>query len=158
MIPALIWCTSKQNKNVQKLLINKLLTFALRQYATCNRAFTVIFCTVISLHICIQVASPFSLEHYFDIATTTCKKYACIKIYQLMLYQFMNSHATATASVSNTTILSILYMLQQAKESLQEIQVCSHTSSLRMGLVKIINHSMIITKPTALIMRRRYRR
>ena len=77
--------------------------------------------TALSLYVCIQRASPFSLEDYFDNATTTCKQYADIKTYQLMLYKFMDSHATA--NVSNITILSILFILQQARESLQEIQV-----------------------------------
>ena len=62
-------------------------------------------------------------SYHFNItnATAICKKYADIKIYQVMLYKFFDSQATA--NISNTTILSIVYMLQQAGESLQEIQV-----------------------------------
>ena len=64
---------------------------------------------------------PYHFNNTETNATIVCKEYADVKTYQYMLYQFLNSQATA--NVSNATILSIVYMLQQAGESLQEIQV-----------------------------------
>jgi len=49
-----------------------------------------------------------------------CKHYAEIKAYQYMLYQFLG---TQNSNISNVTILSIMYLLQNAGESLQTIQV-----------------------------------
>ena len=72
---------------------------------------------------CVQEEDSFSraLENYFNNATIICKEYAGIKTYQFMLYQLLRYQATAT--VSNATIISIVYLLQKAGESLQEIQV-----------------------------------
>ena len=40
-----------------------------------------------------------------------------------MLYQFLGYQYQGGANISNTTILSITYLLQKAGEILQEIQV-----------------------------------
>ena len=41
-----------------------------------------------------------------------------------MLYQFLDNQGTA--NIPNTTVLSIVYLLQEAGEYLQEIQVSSN--------------------------------
>ena len=53
--------------------------------------------------------------------TKTCEFYAGIKVYQYMLHQFLGIQNTS--NISNVTLLSILYLLQNAGESLQTIQV-----------------------------------
>ena len=66
---------------------------------------------------------PFSLDDYFsNITGRICREYADIKTYQVMLYQLLGHQ-----DVSNTSILSMVYFLQKARESLQEIQVSSST-------------------------------
>ena len=65
---------------------------------------------------------PYHFNNTKTNTTIVCKEYADVKTYQYLLYQFLNN-SQATANVPNTTILSIVYMLQQAGESLQEIQV-----------------------------------
>ena len=72
------------------------------------------------MYVYTQVAGPISDDTDFQ---TICKEYTDIKTYQFMLNR--SFECQATASISNTTILSIIYMLQQAGESLQEIQVSS---------------------------------
>ena len=52
---------------------------------------------------------------------TTCIHYTEIKAYQYMLHQFLGTQNTA--KITNATILSIMYLLQNAGESLQTIQV-----------------------------------
>ena len=42
-----------------------------------------------------------------------------------MLYQFLGNQGTA--NIPNTTVLSIVYLLQEAGEYLQEIQVSLNT-------------------------------
>ena len=69
-----------------------------------------------------QDKEPYCFNNTNATTTTTCKEYADIKTYQFLLYKFLDSQATA--NILNTDILSIVYMLQQARESLQEIQVC----------------------------------
>ena len=51
----------------------------------------------------------------------TCERYTEIKAFQYMLNTFL--HAQNTNSISNTSILSIMYLLQNAGESLQAIKV-----------------------------------
>ena len=51
----------------------------------------------------------------------TCERYAEIKAFQYMLNKFLR--AQNTNSISNTSILSIMYLLQNTGESLQAIQV-----------------------------------
>ena len=53
--------------------------------------------------------------------TATCRHYTEIKAYQYMLHQLLGTQTTS--NISNATILSIMYLLQNAGESLQTIQV-----------------------------------
>lgn len=53
--------------------------------------------------------------------TTACKRYAETKAYQYMLHKFLGTQNNE--SISNHTITSIMYLLQNAGESLQVIQV-----------------------------------
>ena len=75
------------------------------------------------MYFCMKDEDPFSLENYFNNATTICKEYAEIKTYQFMLYQFLGHQGAV--NITNTTILSIVYLLQNARGYLQEINVSS---------------------------------
>ena len=62
-----------------------------------------------------------SLNHTLqENITVTCQYYSILKAYQYMLYQFLHSQDT---NVSNATTTSVMYLLQTAAKSLQNIQV-----------------------------------
>ena len=65
-----------------------------------------------------------------------CKYYAKIKAYQYILHKFFTS-----SNKSNTTIVSIMYLLQSAGESLQtiEVNICLHATYIHSS------YNMIIT-------------
>jgi len=50
-----------------------------------------------------------------------CRNYSMTKAYQYMLHRYL--HRQQEMELSNTTITSILYLLQSAGESLQSAQV-----------------------------------
>ena len=94
-----------------------------------------------------------ALNGTFSNATRICREYAEIKTYQVRLYQLLGNQY-----VSNTSILSIVYFLQKARELLQEIQVSTSTFHLMLAMytVYIYTSSIIITRFTALAMMRKY--
>ena len=66
-------------------------------------------------------------KNYSNNATKICKEYAGIKAYQFLLYRFLRNQTTRDIDVPNVTISEIVYLLQIAGQSLQAIQVRSHT-------------------------------
>ena len=53
--------------------------------------------------------------------TTTCGRYAEVKAFQYMLHQFLGTQNAS--NIAKATILSVMYLLQNAGEFLQSIQV-----------------------------------
>ena len=91
-------------------------------------------------------AFPRKLDQYFD-TVTTCNKYVEIKLYQYMLYKIIETNDTG--NVSNLTIISDMYLLQQAGELLQAIQVSFYINTFHYFTTNI--HSMTIITITVQI-------